>query len=141
MTIRVFIVEDHPVYRDTLVEYVDMVPDLELCGVVATGEEALEGLEEVEPHVLVTDLALPGMSGITLVEEVRARWGLPCLILSGHAEAHHVERALGAGADGYVLKGRPGELSAAIRAVVEGKRFLSESLARVANADGGPDGG
>jgi DNA-binding NarL/FixJ family response regulator len=128
MPISVFIVEDHPIQRDTLLEYIDFTDGLELCGVASSGEEALEKLESLRPSVLVTDLALPGMSGLALVEQIKARRDLPCLFLSGHGEHHHVSRALDAGADGYVLKGKPRELSTAIQAIVAGERFISESL-------------
>lgn len=128
MPIHVFIVEDHPIQRDTLIEYLGFSEGLELCGVASSGERALEKLEEVDPDVLVTDLALPGMSGLALVERVRGGRDLPCLVLSGNGDAHNVVRALEAGADGYVLKGRPKEVAAAIRAVARGERFLSPSL-------------
>lgn len=128
MPISVFIVEDHPIQRDTLLEYIDFTDDLELCGVASSGEEALEMLASLHPGVLVTDLALPGMSGPALVEWIKARRDLPCLLLSGHGEDHHVQRALDAGADGYVLKGKPRELSTAIRAIAAGDRFFSEAL-------------
>lgn len=139
MSIRVFVVEDHPVYRDTLVEYVELSPELELCGVAASGEEALEMLEDSDqPQVLVTDLSLPGMSGFALLAEIRERWSLPCLVLSGRGEPDAVERAIDAGADGYLLKGRPQELSTAIRAVVDGERFVSGPLDRTSRTS--PDG-
>lgn len=134
MPIHVFIVEDHPIQRDTLIEYLDFSEGLELCGVASSGEQALEKLEAVDPDVLVTDLALPGMSGLTLVERVRGARDLPCLVLTGNGDAHHVVRAFEAGADGYVLKGRPREVATAIRAVARGERFVSPSLGGV------PDG-
>lgn len=137
MSIRVFIVEDHPVYRDTLVEYVEHSSDLQLCGVAASGEEAVEKLEDSDAHVLVTDLSLPGMSGFALLGEVRSRWRLPCLVLSGRGEPDAVDRAFEAGASGYLLKGRPQELSAAIRAVTDGGRFVSPQLDGAASL--GPD--
>jgi DNA-binding NarL/FixJ family response regulator len=140
MAIRVFIVEDHPVYRDTLVEYVDLSSDLELCGAAASGEEAVEKLEGSGAHVLVTDLSLPGMSGYDLLGTVRERWDLPCLVLSGSGEPDAVERAFGAGAAGYLLKGRPGKLSAAIRAVADGGRFVSDRMDGTVDATEGPGG-
>lgn len=136
MPIRVFIVEDHPVYRDALVEYVDLSPDLELCGVADSGEEALEKLTDAGAHVLVTDLSLPGMSGFTVLDRIKERSTLPCLVLSGRGEPHAVERALKAGANGYIVKGHLSELAAAIRAVADGGRFVSGSLDRSQGADG-----
>lgn len=140
MSIRVFIVEDHPVYRDTLVEYVDLSPDLELCGVAESGEEAVEKLIDAEPHVLVTDLSLPGMNGFAVLHRIRERSPLPCLVLSGRGEPESVERALDAGANGYILKGRLSELASAIRAVAEGGRFISASLERRRGTDSSPEG-
>lgn len=132
MSTRVFIVEDHPVLREALVEYVNLSDDLELCGVAASGEEALDALEPSGASIVVLDLSLPGMSGFALLERIKERWDLPCLVVSGHGEAAHVRRALDAGADGYMLKGRLGDLARAIHTIGAGARFMSESLAPTA---------
>jgi DNA-binding NarL/FixJ family response regulator len=128
--IRVYVVEDHPVMRQTLSDYLGFVPDIDLCGMARTADEAVAELEAAAPELVVMDLSLPGRSGIDLMTEIRSRWNIPCLILSGHGERGHIERAFAAGARGYVLKGRPEELPAAIRRVRGGGVYLSESLQR-----------
>jgi DNA-binding NarL/FixJ family response regulator len=115
--------------RDVVREYLESLPEFEVVGVASSGEEALERLGEGEAELVIVDNSLPGMSGIDLVAEVHQRWAeLPCLMLSGHGQAAHVERALSAGALGYVLKGDPVELPEAILAVLHGSRYLSPQL-------------
>ena len=128
MPIRVYIVEDHPVMRETLVAYLGLSPDIELCGMASTAEEASEQIEASDPSLVLLDLSLPGRSGLDLLSEITQRWQYPCVILSGHGEQGHVGRAFAAGARGYVLKGTPHEVPVAIRSVMDGQVFLSDSL-------------
>lgn len=128
MPIRVYIVEDHPLMRETLVEYFEVVPDIEVCGVAESAEEAIDSLARAEPSLVLLDLSLPGRSGVELIHDIRERLALPCVVLSGHREPSYVGKAFAAGAQGYVLKGRPSEISAAIRNVMEGKVYLSNCL-------------
>lgn len=114
--------------RQMMTAYVSDLPGLCVCGSVPTAEEALDALPGTAELVLV-DIALPGMSGIDLVVEIQARWpGLPCLVYSGHHEASYVERALSAGARGYVAKGNPAELTDALRCLLRGDRYLGAAL-------------
>jgi len=127
---HVFIVEDHPLMRSMMVEFVDQLPDLVVCGNVRTAEQALDQLPGPTEVVLV-DLLLPGMSGIELIREIKSRWPhLSCLVCSGHDEASYVDRSLSAGADGYVAKGSPSELAAALQCLRRGDTYLSASLRR-----------
>ncbi|MFP4623952.1 MAG: response regulator transcription factor [Gemmatimonadota bacterium] len=137
MPTRVYIVEDHPVMRETLRDYLALSPDLELCGEAGDAETASEELEPAGPDVVVVDLSLPGRSGLELVEEIQARWGTPCVILSGHGERTYVGKALAAGARGYVLKGNPADLPVAIRQVLSGEIYLSDGLRRKLDYDSG----
>ncbi len=114
--------------RETLRDYLALTEDLELCGMADDAEKASIALETAEPDVVVVDVALPGRSGLDLLVEIQARWGTPCVILSGHGERSYVGRAFAAGARGYVLKGNPLDLPLAIRRVMEGEVHLSESL-------------
>ena len=126
---RVYIVEDHELMREVLHDYLRAIPGLSVCGDAVSGEEALEGLAVSEPDLVLVDTSLPEMSGIDLVARVRARWpDLPCLMMSGHGQEEYVERALTAGARGYLLKGQPAELRPAIRQVMDGGRYLSPRL-------------
>lgn len=125
----VSIVEDHDVFRETLCTVVTASDDWVLDGVATTGEEAVAMLEEHHPDVLLVDLSLPAMSGFELVRTVRERWpDVRCLILSGHAQPAYAQQALDLGAHGYVLKGAPRHLREAIRTVLAGGRYVSESL-------------
>lgn len=128
MPVRIFLVEDHPLMRRITSEYVGKLPGFEVCGAASSAEEALDRLPASADLVLV-DVSLPGMSGIDLVAEVVARWpALYCLMLSGHTEAGYVERALGVGAKGYVMKGNPATLAESVRCVLDGGTYLSEAL-------------
>lgn len=128
---RVYLVEDHPLLRITLADFLCTASDLDLCGTAATAEDALATLDRDRPDVLLVDVSLPGMSGVDLVETVVERWpGLACMMLSGHAQPAHVDRAMNAGARGYILKGNPSEIPDAIRHVLAGGTYLSENLRR-----------
>ena len=141
---HVFIVEDHTLMREIVETYVEEQPALSVCGTASTGEDALDLLPCGADLVLV-DISLPGMSGIDLICTIRVRWPeLPCLVCSGHDEAVYVERALAAGARGYVAKGNPAELTEGLQCILSGTDYLSPSLrerveARAAEAvdDGG----
>ena len=114
--------------RNMMTEYVDSLPDLQVCGSVATAEEALAFLPGQAELVLV-DISLPAMSGIDLIRTIKVRWPhLKCLVCSGHDEASYVERALDAGAEGYVAKGSPAELTNALQCLRDGESYLSTSL-------------
>jgi DNA-binding NarL/FixJ family response regulator len=122
------LVEDHAIIREALTNYLALFPDIELCGAAGTAEDAVPGIELSHPSLVLLDLTLPGRSGFDLLHDVKGRFAIPCLIVSGHREKEHVLRALDAGASGYVLKGRAQELPIAIRRVMEGIRYLSEPL-------------
>lgn len=125
--LRVFIVEDHPIMRSALSSLVGRERDLAICGQAVTGEVALERIAGSTPDVALLDVSLPGMDGLELVEVMQARFpSVACLMLSGHGERDYIDRALAAGARGYVLKGDVGEVVTGIRAVAGGEVYLSE---------------
>lgn len=130
--IRIFIVEDHANLRELLGMYCRMQDDFELCGEAASGEEALEVLANLEgppPHVGLIDYSLPGMSGTDLIGELRLRLpDMVHLVLSGHKGKEYSREALSAGARGYLLKGKPDEIAAAVRRAVAGERVFSPEL-------------
>ena len=106
MPYQIFLVEDHPVMREAYASVLAAEPDFALCGAVATAEDALEALLGGRAcDLVVTDLRLPGMSGIDLVERLRAaRPDLPVVVVSGHEEEMHARRAREAGAAEFLPK-------------------------------------
>jgi DNA-binding NarL/FixJ family response regulator len=129
--VRILLVDDHPMMREGLAGLINLQADLEVCAEADDVPQALDALREHEPDMAVVDLSLGGASGISLIGEIRARDpDLPVLVFSMHKEPTYAERALGAGATGYVTKGQPPEtVLAAIRQVLDGKVFVSDDLA------------
>lgn len=127
--VRVFVVEDHPVMRTMLCETIERHPQCRLLGTAASAEEALEALSTLEVDLALIDVSLPRMSGIDLVRCLKERPPeVRCLMVSGHVEPSYAMQALDAGACGYVLKGNPADLDAAIAACNRGEVYLSPPL-------------
>lgn len=127
MTTNIYIVENHPLMQYTMVEFLNRTPDLQVCGAVATVQEALAQLPTTQTDLVLIDLALPDKSGLDLLRSLqRTLPNLPCLIVSSYQEASYVRQALAAGARGYLFKGDPLELVNAIRQVLNGERYLPE---------------
>jgi two-component system, NarL family, invasion response regulator UvrY len=129
--IRVFIADDHPLVRKGMMNLLNEEPDFTVCGQGGNAHEVLDGLKKIEVDVLIMDLSMPGRSGLDLLRELRVRHPrLPILIVSMHPEGRFAVRALKAGAAGYLTKeAPPDELLLAIRKVVEGRKYVSPSLA------------
>jgi DNA-binding NarL/FixJ family response regulator len=126
---RVFIVEDHEDMRTVLIDFLGLAVGVDVCGTASTAEEAIVSLRDLGADLAVVDVSLPGMSGIDLVQQLRGSHpGLACLMLSGHGEIRYVQRALDAGARGYVLKGDARELPHAIDDILAGGIYLSEPV-------------
>lgn len=103
--VRLFLVEDHDIMRQTLSKMLDSEEDFIVCGQAASGEEALLLLPEARADLVLIDISLSGMDGLELLQQVQARWpALPCLILSGHAESVYGQQARAAGALAYIDK-------------------------------------
>lgn len=125
----VLIVEDHRIMRDSLLEFLADVPGVEICGVAATGEDGLRMCRELHPRIALIDVSLPGMSGLDLAEQLHASDPLiATVMLSGHQEVTYVRRAVAAGARGYILKGEPADIVAAINEVAHGRRYFTAQL-------------
>jgi DNA-binding NarL/FixJ family response regulator len=129
MPLRVSLVEDHPVLRDVLQEYIGRLPGVELCVVSANAEDALDRFDGSMPDLMLIDLSLPRMSGIDLIRELHLRQpDLRCAILSGHRSPVYVRQAMEVGAHGYLLKGEPMEIERGLQAILAGKRYVSPDV-------------
>jgi DNA-binding NarL/FixJ family response regulator len=127
---RILIVDDHPLFREGLQQMIDRNPDLIVCGEAAAAAEALDSIQEQKPDLVLVDISLGGSSGIDLVKTIKAKYDdLPILVVSMHDESLYAERALRAGAMGYVMKHEPAKtVKAAISKVLGGDIYLSERM-------------
>ena len=130
--IRVLCVDDHPIVREGMAAIVNLQPDMMLAGAAATGSEAIERFIELRPDVALVDLQLPDMSGFDLIKKIKAKSpNARVIILSSHEGDVDIQRALEAGAQGYVAKGLVREeLLETIRSVHAGKRRLPAAVAQ-----------
>lgn len=130
MAHKIYIVEDHPVMRRGYAYLVDAEMDLEICGETGNALDALEEIPEVEPDLVIVDLTLEGMGGLELIKRLQAKHPeLPILVVSMHDESLYADRALQAGARGYIMKSEvEAEVVKAIRRILEGGVFLSDEL-------------
>jgi DNA-binding NarL/FixJ family response regulator len=128
---RIFIVDDHAMFSDGLQQLIDREADLMVCGDAAEATKALEGIGNSEPDLVIVDISLSGKSGIDLIKAIKDEYeDLPVLVVSMHEESLYAERALRAGAMGYVMKQEPAEVvKAAIRKVLAGDIHLSDKMA------------
>ena len=128
---KILIVDDHPVVREGLALRISRQPDLEVCGEAGDVAEALQVLGHVRPDVAIIDIALKSGSGLDLIKRVKARdESVRMLVWSMYSETHYAERALRAGALGYITKEQATEkIIEAIRRVQAGKVYLSEEMA------------
>ncbi|MDX1547061.1 MAG: response regulator transcription factor [Rhodothermales bacterium] len=127
---KILIVDDHPLMRKGLAMTLDAEPDIHVVAQVADAEEVLSKLDELGPDLAIVDISLPGMSGLELIKHLQAlRPDLRTLIVSRHDEALYAERALRAGARGYVMKLEAGEkIVQAVRRVLAGGIYVSDEI-------------
>jgi DNA-binding NarL/FixJ family response regulator len=135
--IRVLVVDDHAVVRRGVVAYLEAMEDLEVAGEAGDGQEALDFLARAAahgrlPHVVLMDLQMPRMDGVTATGEVVRRFaGVRVVILTSFGETERVHSALEHGASGYLLKDAgPTEVDAALRAAVRDEVFLDAAVTR-----------
>ncbi|MBR0695880.1 response regulator transcription factor [Bradyrhizobium lablabi] len=126
------VVDDHPLLRRGLTALIESEPGLAAHGAVGTRVAALEAIRKMPPDLVIVDLALGDEDGLDLVKEIKTRYpDVPSLVLSVHDETVYAERALGAGALGYVTKQQLDEtVLAAIHQVLAGETYMSEALQR-----------
>jgi DNA-binding NarL/FixJ family response regulator len=133
----VFIVDDHPLVRDWLSRLINEESDLEVCGSAETADEAMAEIERLRPGVTVVDIGLRGKSGLELIRTLTDRDPHELvLVLSMHDETVYANRALKAGARGYVCKRETTEkVIFALRRVIGGGMYISEKLAEAVAKD------
>jgi DNA-binding NarL/FixJ family response regulator len=127
---RVLLVEDHPIVRHGLGMLINDEPDLQVCGESESVKDAVEQVRKTTPDVVVVDIALSDGSGLELIKELHsANPDLPILAVSMHDESIYAERALRAGAKGYIMKkAAMDSLLVAIRRVLAGEIYLSDAM-------------
>jgi DNA-binding NarL/FixJ family response regulator len=129
-TVRIVIVDDHPLVREGLVGLLAAQSDFVVCGEASGTEEARRIVAANKPDVVIIDLTLPDGSGMDLIKEFKAKWpGMKLLVLSMHDESLFAERVLRAGAVGYVSKHEASRtIVQGVRTILAGKLYLSPRM-------------
>ena len=127
---RIFVVDDHPVFREGLAALLRAVPEVTICGEATNAQEAFGAIEKLKPDLAVVDIGLTGKSGLELVRDLHAMTPeLSILVISMFDELLYAERVLRAGGRGYIMKHEgPEKIIQAIRHVLDGKVYLSETM-------------
>jgi DNA-binding NarL/FixJ family response regulator len=137
---RIFIVDDHPVFREGLSSLLKREPDLTVCGEADTAHQALSQIEQLKPELVLADIGLPGKSGLELIKDILAlRAETPVLVISMYDEGLYAERVLRAGGRGYIMKQEgPDKILQAVRHVLSEQLYLSGKMsARILQAFSG----
>ena len=125
---KILVVDDHPLVRQGLAQFINQEKDMEVCGEASNGFEALQVIEESSPDLVIVDIEMEGLNGMELVRNMKVQYPeVPVLMLSMYDESLYAERALRAGARGYLMKQEdPEKVVHAIRAVLKGEVYVSE---------------
>lgn len=131
-TIRVVLADDHALVRAGIRALLEKLPDIEVVGEANNGRQVLELLKTTSPNLILLDISMTEMGGLEALPKILKDFpAIKVLILSGHANEEYVLRALRCGAAGYMLKDAAAEeLELAIKAVIQGKTYLSPSVSR-----------
>ena len=127
---RILLVEDHQIVRQGLSRLINLEVDLEVCGEASNAGEALQQIPRLKPDLVLTDISMSGMNGIEFLKHLKARHPeVPAVVLSMHDEALYAERALRAGALGFVMKKESSEeMLTALRKARRGEHHVSEKV-------------
>ncbi|NQV35104.1 MAG: response regulator transcription factor [Phycisphaeraceae bacterium] len=130
--IKVFLVDDHPIVRDGLKTLIERREDLLVCGEAEDAKSALRAIKQIEPDLVITDITLKESDGLELTKDIKAYYPeMPVIVLSIHEESTYCERALRAGAHGYLMKEVVSEnVIEAIRTVLTGELYISDIMAK-----------
>jgi len=129
--IRVFSVDDHPLLREGIAAIIDNQPDMVMVAQASNGREGIQRFREHRPDVTLMDLRLPDISGIDAIIAIRAEFPEARILMLTTFEGDvEIQRALAAGARGYVLKSMPpGELADVVRQIHAGKKRIPQEIA------------
>ena len=132
-TVNVAIADDHSLIRSGIRALLEDVPDVRVIAEVGNGTELLGLLESIQPDVVITDITMPGMDGLSVIAEIRARHpDVKVIVLSMHDSADVVKRAVGAGASAFLRKtSNDFELTAAIHSVIKTGSYISTAVAKL----------
>lgn len=129
---KIMLVDDHTLFREGLAEIINKEPDMTCVAAVANGQDAIERVKELEPHIMVIDIAMPGMNGIEvakMVKAVRPETGI--LILTAYPYGHYVRACISVGVEGFLLKTtRRQELVSALRMIYAGEGVFDVSATK-----------
>jgi DNA-binding NarL/FixJ family response regulator len=128
---KILLVDDHPLVREWLATLINQQADLQVCGETDSAPKALQMMSEVNPEIAIVDISMEGGSGLELIKNIKASHpNVMVIVLSMHDEALYAERALRAGARGYIMKREATKrVLEAIRGVLGGKLYLSDKMA------------
>jgi DNA-binding NarL/FixJ family response regulator len=127
---KIVIVDDHPIVRQGLKELINHETDLTVCGQAGDAHQAMEIIKSLGPDMVIVDITLKEKNGMELIKDIKVQYpNLPVLALSMHDETLYAERAIRAGARGYIMKQQATEkVVAAIRKVLRGEVYISERM-------------
>lgn len=127
---RVLLVDDHPIVRQGLAQLINQEQDLLVCGQAEDAHKALEAIGALKPDIAIVDISLKTISGIELIKNIKIQYpNLHVLVLSMHDESLYAERALRAGAKGYIMKREvPEKLLGAIHRIIRGEMYVSDKM-------------
>jgi two-component system, NarL family, response regulator NreC len=130
MPIRIFIADDHAVFRSGLKMLLEKEPDLEVVGETGNGFDAIRAVKEIDLDVLLLDVAMPGLSGARVAEEVlKCKPDLAIVVLTMHEDEYYLQEFFRLGVRAYVLKKSTGtDVAQAIRAAQKGKQYIDSAL-------------
>jgi DNA-binding NarL/FixJ family response regulator len=128
--IRVYLVDDHPAIREAIRDTIESTIDMEICGETSSSDEAFREIEELRPDVAVVDISLNDAHGLDLVQNVRSQYpDVRMIVFSMYDENVYAERAIRAGAAGYLMKSEPTKnIVEAVRSAHEGEVYLSRKM-------------
>lgn len=125
---KILVVDDHPLVRQGLAQFINQEKDMEVCGEASDGYQALQIIGDLKPDLVTVDIEMEGLSGMDMVRNMKVQYpDVPVLMLSMYDESLYAERALRAGARGYMMKQEePEKVVQAIRIILNGDVYVSE---------------